>query len=125
MINFNTGSNGPGLRGAFAKGVLDDAHAGIVFRGGLASLAVTEPPPLTASPDEVQAWSDAVGLINFLMYALDQEEWMREWVDWELAMSESIAEALDRDAMERRRAGLTLIKGGKGETPTENGGDES
>lgn len=124
MINFNTGSNGPGLAGAFAKGVLDDAHAGIVFRGGLASLAVTEPPALNASPEEVQAWSDAVGLINFLMYALDQEEWMSEWVDWEMAMSESIAEALDRDAMDRRRAGLTLIRGGKEDTQGASGGDE-
>ena len=111
MIGFITGSNGEiGL--AKGLGDLSECHSGIVFTGGMARVAMSEPPDLTADPAKVQDWTDACGLLSFVMYALDREDWMAEVIDYEEAMKDAIMDAIDNHEAKEMRSKLTLIKGG-------------
>ena len=118
MIGFVTGSDGEvGL--AKGLGDLSECHSGIVFTGGMARVAMSEPPELTADPEKVQDWTDACGLLSFVMYALDREDWMAEFIDYEEAMKDAIMDAIDKVESNEMRSKLTVIEGGLG---TEEGG---
>ena len=111
MINFTTGSDGEvGLKEGL--GNLSEAHSGLVFKGGMVRVAMAPPPDLTAPTEEVQDWSDACGLLGFVMYALDREDWMAEFIDYEEAMKDAIMDAIDNHEAKEMRNKLTLIKGG-------------
>ena len=124
MIGFVTGSDGEvGLKKGL--GDLDEAHAGLVFKGGMARVAMAPPPPLTADPEEVQDWSDATGLLGFVMYALDREDWMAEYIEFEVAMNDAIMEAIDKAHYKDMRSKFRVIEGGAGNAAPEAPKDES
>ncbi len=120
MIGFVTGSDGgPGL--SKGLGDLSECHSGIVFTGGMARIAMAEPPEITADPEEVQDWTDACGLLSFVMYALDREDWMAEFIDYEETMKDAIMDALVKAESKDMRKKLTVIDGG---LSSEEGGAE-
>lgn len=120
MIGFVTGSDGEiGLQKGL--GDLSECHSGIVFTGGMARVAMSEPPDLSADPEVVQDWTDACGLLSFVMYALDREDWMAEFIDYEEAMKDAIMDAIDKAESKDMRKKLTVIDGG---LSTEEGGVE-
>ena len=120
MIGFVTGSDGEiGLQKGL--GDLTECHSGIVFTGGMARVAMSEPPDLSADPEVVQDWTDACGLLSFVMYALDREDWMAEFIDYEEAMKDAIMDAIDKAESKDMRKKLTVIDGG---LSTEEGGVE-
>ena len=111
MIGFVTGSDGE-IGITKGLGDLSECHSGIVFTGGMARVAMSEPPDLTADPEKVQDWTDACGLLSFVMYALDREDWMAEFIAYEEAMKDAIMGAIDKAESNEMRSKLTLIKGG-------------
>lgn len=121
MISFTTGSDGDGTL-KHGLGDLTGAHAGIVFTGGMARIAMSAPPEVTDPIDKVQDWTDACGLLQFLMYALDREDWMAEYIDYEEAMKEAILDAVDKAHYKDLRSKFTVIEGGQ--AATKDGGDE-
>lgn len=124
MIGFVTGSDGDEVGLKKGLGDLDEAHAGLVFKGGLARVAMAPPPPLTSPPDVMQDWADATGLLSFVMYALDREDWMAEYIEYEEAMKDAILDAVDKAHYDRLRSKFTVIEGGGGattETPEDEG----
>ena len=123
MIGFLTGSDGDiGLEKGL--GDLNEAHAGIVFKGGLARVAMAPPPDITAPTEDVQDWSDATGLLSFLMYALDREDWMSEFIEYEVAMKDAIIDAIDKAHYQDVRSKFRVIEGGASNTTPEGTGDE-
>lgn len=111
MIGFVTGSDGEiGLQKGL--GDLSECHSGIVFTGGMARVAMSEPPDLSADPEVVQDWTDACSLLSFVMYALDREDWMAEFIDYEVAMKDAIMDAIDKAESKDMRKKLTVIDGG-------------
>ena len=121
MIGFVTGSDGNATL-AEGLGDLTDVHSGIVFKGGMARIAMSPPPELTAPIDEVQDWSDACGLLGFVMYALDREDWMSEFIEYENMVRDSIMTAVDKAHLQEVRSKFTVIEGGKQDI--EDGKDE-
>lgn len=116
MIGFLTGSAEEiGLKKGL--GDLDDAHAGIVFTGGMARVAMAPPPELDDDPDSVQDWTDATGLLSFVMYALDREDWMAEYIGYEVAMKDAILDAIDKAHYKEKRSMFKVIEGGASDTP--------
>ena len=111
MIGFVTGSNGEyGIKEGL--GDLSECHSGIVFKGGMARVAISEPPELTDPPDRVQDWTDACGLLSFVMYALDREDWMAEFIEYENTMKDAIVDAVLKAESQEMRSKLTVIDGG-------------
>ena len=47
------------------------------------------------------------------MYALDRDDWKREFAEWEATLEESLRETTESIRRERLRASLTVIPGGK------------
>lgn len=112
MINFLTGSEGEvGLKEGL--GNLSEAHSGLVFKGGMVRIAMAPPPDLTAPTEEVQDWSDACGLLGFVMYALDREDWMAEYVAYEEEVRDAIMDAVHEAHHKDLRKKFTVIDGGK------------
>ena len=111
MIGYVTGSDGNGTLKE-GLGDLSDAHAGIVFKGGLARIAISPPPELTEPMDTVEDWNDACGLLGFVMYALDREDWMKEFIAYEELIRDSIMEAVDKERVQEARSKLQVIQGG-------------
>ena len=121
MIGYITGSDGDvGLKEGL--GDLSEHHAGIVFKGGFARIGMSPPPPITAPPEDVQDWSDACGLLGFVMYALDREDWMKEFIEYEELLRDSIVDAVEKAHYKDVRSKFTVIDGGK--LNTEGGEDE-
>ena len=112
MIGFVTGSDGPSSLKE-GLGDLTDAHAGLVFKGGMARIAMSPPPEITAPIEAVDEWNDACGLLGFVMYALDREDWMKEFVAYEELIQESIMEAVDTARINEARSRLRVIQGGQ------------
>ena len=75
-------------------------------------MAMSEPPDLTADPEKVQDWTDACGLLSFVMYALDREDWMAEFIDYEEALKDAIMDAIDKVETNEMRSKFTVIEGG-------------
>ena len=124
MIGFVTGSDGEiGIQKGL--GDLSECHSGIVFTGGMARVAMSEPPDLTADPEKVQDWTDACGLLSFVMYALDREDWMSEYIAFEVAMNDAIMEAIDKAHYKDMRSKFRVIEGGAGNAAPEVPKDES
>ncbi len=111
MIGFVTGSDGSGTL-QDGLGDLSDSHAGIVFKGGLARIAISPPPELTEPMEVVEDWNDACGLLSFVMYALDREDWMKEFIAYEELIRDSIIEAVDKERVHEARSKLQVIQGG-------------
>ena len=111
MIGFVTGSDGAATL-AEGLGNLAEAHTGIVFKGGMARVAMSAPPDITAPLEEAQDWNDACGLLSFVMYALDREDWMKEFVAYEELIRDSILEAVDRERGKDARDSFQVIQGG-------------
>jgi len=123
MIGFVTGSDGDvGLTEGL--GDLSDSHAGIVFKGGMARVAMAPPPDDTVDPEEVQDWTDATGLLSFVMYALDREDWMAEFITYEIAMKDAIMDAIDKAHYDDVRSKFTVIEGGASTVDNGDAGDE-
>ena len=57
------------------------------------------------------------------MYALDREDWMAEYIDYEVAMKDAILDAVDKAHYDQLRSKFTVIEGGGGDT-TETPEDE-
>ncbi len=114
MIGFVTGSDGNGTLKE-GLGDLADAHAGIVFKGGMARIAIAPPPEITEPIDTVEDWNDACGLLGFVMYALDREDWMKEFIAYEELIRDSILEAVDQERIKEARSRLRVIQGGADE----------
>ena len=111
MINFTTGSDGEvGLKEGL--GNLSEAHSGLVFKGGMVRVAMAPPPDLTAPTEEVQDWSDACGLLGFVMYALDREDWMEAYVAYEEEVRDAIMDAVHEAHHKDMRKKFTVIDGG-------------
>ena len=112
MIGFVTGSDGSGTL-QDGLGDLSDTHAGIVFKGGLARIAISPPPELTEPMEAVEDWNDACGLLGFVMYALDREDWMAEFIAYEQLIRDSILDAVDKERIQETKASFKVIQGGK------------
>jgi len=82
MIGFVTGSDGDATL-AEGLGDLSDSHSGVVFKGGMARVAMSPPPSEAEGDESFLDWSDACGLLSFVMYALDREDWMAEFIEYE------------------------------------------
>ncbi len=122
MIGFVTGSDGAATLSE-GLGDLSEAHTGIVFSGGMARVAMSAPPDITAPIEEAQDWNDACGLLSFVMYALDREDWMKEFVAYEELVRDSIMEAVDRERVQEARDSFQVIQGGKASEETTDEGE--
>ena len=123
MIGFVTGSDGDaGLTEGL--GDLSDGHAGIVFKGGMARVAMAPPPEIEDGADDLQDWTDATGLLSFVMYALDREDWMAEYISYEVAMKDAIIDAIDKAHYNDVRSKFTVIEGGASSNDSGDNGDE-
>ncbi len=120
MIGFVTGSDGDATL-AEGLGDLSDGHSGIVFKGGMARVAMAPPPSDDADDAVFMDWSDACGLLSFVMYALDREDWMAEFVEYENIIRETLVDAVEEAHFNDVRSKFTVIEGGKGEEPGDNG----
>ena len=56
------------------------------------------------------------------MYALDREDWMSEFIEYETMVRDSIMTAVDKERLQEVRSKFTVIEGGTQDT--EDGQDE-
>jgi hypothetical protein len=116
MIGFVTGSDGDATL-AEGLGDLSDSHSGVVFKGGMARVAMSPPPSEAEGDESFLDWSDACGLLSFVMYALDREDWMAEFIEYENIIRETLVDAVEEARCNDMRSKLTVIEGGKGLEP--------
>ena len=80
-------------------------------------------PFLSAAPEDADDPVDyelAQMAVRFLMYALDRDDWKREFAEWESTLEESLLATKKAIETERLRAKLRVIPGGKEDDPPED-----
>lgn len=81
------------------------------MKEGSVQIFMTEPPE--ASEEDLTEWNDACNVTDFLLYALENPEWIAQWHREQHGLWE---DAIERSKIEERaniRSQLTLIQGGK------------
>ena len=84
-------------------------------------------PFLSAAPKDKEDTSEyelAQMAVRFMMYALDRDDWKREFAEWESTLEESLLATKKAIETERLRASLRVIPGGKEDEPPEESIDE-
>jgi len=69
--------------------------------------------PDDADDDEAMEHDMAQMAVRYVMYALDRDDWKREFAEWEATLEESLRATTESIRRDKLRASLTVIPGGK------------
>jgi hypothetical protein len=92
--------------------ILDSRPLGGVYLMGDGDVV----PFLSAAPDDAEdsdEYDMAQMAVRYVMYALDRDDWKREFAEWEATLEESLHATKEAILKDRLRASLRVIPGGK------------
>lgn len=69
--------------------------------------------PDDADDDTAEDYDMAQMAVRYVMYALDRDDWKREFAEWEATLEESFRASSEAVRRDKLRASLTVIPGGK------------
>ena len=112
-----------GSNGLHLGGVDEVPVGGILFMpGGDVKLMLGSPDEMVEDMDP-EEWAQASTCLGYLMYALNRNDWMLDYMRYEKELESMIEEGFKEMEKNRMRSKLRVIVGGKTTAEEENGSE--